>query len=71
MKGLKVDIVPCLSDNYAYLIEDVKSGVTAIVDPSEADPVIQKLNQLDKKLDYILNKVNKIKRKNKILTKEP
>lgn len=55
MKGLKVDIVPCLSDNYAYLIEDVKSGVTAIVDPSEADPVIQKLNQLDKKLDYILN----------------
>ena len=55
MNDLKVDIVPCLSDNYAYLIEDVKSGVTAIVDPSEAEPVVQKLNQLDKKLDFILN----------------
>ena len=33
----EIEIVPCLSDNYAYL---VKSGAfCAVVDPSEAAPV--------------------------------
>ncbi len=31
--------VPCLSDNYAYLV--VESGRAAVVDPSQADPVLR------------------------------
>jgi len=30
--SLTIDIVPCLSDNYAYLIHDAEAGLTAIVD---------------------------------------
>ncbi|MHA7876004.1 hydroxyacylglutathione hydrolase [Roseivivax sp.] len=31
--------VPCLSDNYAYLIHDAESGATAVVDVPEAAPI--------------------------------
>ena len=39
MAALEIDIVPCLRDNYAYLIHDRDAGLTAIVDPSEPEPV--------------------------------
>lgn len=48
---LQVDVIPCLSDNYAYLLR--ADGVTAVVDPSEADPVVRAL--AGGTLDYILN----------------
>ncbi|MEM7435767.1 MAG: hydroxyacylglutathione hydrolase, partial [Myxococcota bacterium] len=35
---MQVIPVPCLRDNYAYLV--VKGGRAAVVDPSEADPVL-------------------------------
>lgn len=35
---MKITPVPCLSDNYAYLV--VQDGRAAVVDPSEADPVL-------------------------------
>jgi hydroxyacylglutathione hydrolase len=44
-----------LSDNYAYLLHDASAGVTAIVDPSEARPVIQALDARKLKLTHILN----------------
>ncbi|WP_138469444.1 hydroxyacylglutathione hydrolase [Poseidonocella sp. HB161398] len=31
--------IPCLSDNYAYLVHDPASGATAVVDVPEAGPV--------------------------------
>lgn len=31
--------VPCLSDNYAFLVHDPDSGRTALVDAPEADPI--------------------------------
>ena len=49
-----VEIIPCLSDNYSYLIHEKKSNTVSIVDPSEfkaCDKVINKY----KKLDFILN----------------
>ena len=49
-----VEIIPCLSDNYSYLIHEKKSNTVSIVDPSEfrtCDEVISKY----KKLDFILN----------------
>lgn len=49
----EVAIVPCLSDNYAYL---VKSGDScAVVDPSEARPVQDALAKRGWKLTHILN----------------
>jgi len=48
-----IEIVPCLSDNYAYL---VKSGENcAVVDPSEAPPVKAALARRGWKLTHILN----------------
>ena len=37
--GLTVHRVPCLADNYAWLLVDAATGTTAVVDPAEAGPV--------------------------------
>lgn len=36
---MRVEIVPCLKDNYAYLLVDETRRTAAIVDPSEEPPV--------------------------------
>ena len=51
---MKIEIIPCLNDNYSYLIIEEKSNTVSIVDPSEyeaCDQIIKKYN----KLDYIIN----------------
>ncbi|MFN3971441.1 MAG: hydroxyacylglutathione hydrolase [Gemmobacter sp.] len=35
--------VPCLADNYAFLLHDLASGATALVDAPEAEPVLAAL----------------------------
>ena len=52
---MKIKIIPCLQDNYSYLIIDEKKNIACVVDPSESDPVIEYLenNQID--LKFILN----------------
>jgi hydroxyacylglutathione hydrolase len=50
-----IDIIPCLNDNYSYLICDEETNNVAIVDPSEFIPCDKVLSQKYKKLDYILN----------------
>lgn len=50
-----IDIIPCLNDNYSYLIHDEHSNVVAIVDPSEFGPCDKVINKKFKKLDFILN----------------
>lgn len=52
--GLTVYRVPCLSDNYSWLLKD-ESGVTAVVDPAEAGPVAAAVDAHGGRLDYILN----------------
>jgi len=47
--------VPCLSDNYGYLIHDPKTGSTAAVDTPEAQPYQTELSQRGWKLTHILN----------------
>jgi hydroxyacylglutathione hydrolase len=37
---MRIQPIPCLSDNYAYLVECEATGETAIVDPSEEGPVV-------------------------------
>jgi hydroxyacylglutathione hydrolase len=53
--GLIVNIIPCLQDNYAYLLFEPDSGWCAVVDPSEAAPVAEAVNALGLKLTHILN----------------
>ncbi|HUO89252.1 MAG TPA: hydroxyacylglutathione hydrolase [Rhizomicrobium sp.] len=55
MAPLQIEIVPCLKDNYAYLVHDREAGLTAVVDPSEPDPVTQALARHGWKLTHILN----------------
>lgn len=47
--------VPCLSDNYAYLLHDVDTGTVGVVDPSEAVPIVDALSRKNRNLNYILN----------------
>ena len=41
-------------DNYAYIIVDKDTGTTAVIDPSEAKPVIAKLEELSLAPKFIL-----------------
>ena len=52
---MKVTSIPCLTDNYAYIINDVNSKIVGVIDPSEAAPVITFLKKNNLKLNYILN----------------
>ena len=52
---MEVKIIPCLSDNYSYLIYEKDKKIACVIDPSEAGPVIEAVNKLDLELKYILN----------------
>jgi hydroxyacylglutathione hydrolase len=52
---MDIEIIPCLNDNYSYLIKDTQTDKVAIIDPSEFGPCDKKINQKYKKLDFILN----------------
>jgi beta-phosphoglucomutase-like phosphatase (HAD superfamily) len=40
---IRVTPIPCLSDNYAWLLEDEASGEVALCDPGEAGPALAAL----------------------------
>lgn len=52
--ALSVRLVPILSDNYAYIIEDADTGEMGVVDPGEDGPVAKALNEMGGRLDWIL-----------------
>ena len=52
---MNIDIIPCLNDNYSYLIHEESSNAVVIIDPSEFTPCDKIISQKYKKLDYILN----------------
>ena len=52
---LDVTLVPCLSDNYAYVLRDPATGECAVVDPSEAGPVLAALAALGARPTMVLN----------------
>jgi hydroxyacylglutathione hydrolase len=41
---LELVTIPCLSDNYAYLVHDDETGATAVIDVPEAAPILQALS---------------------------
>ncbi len=46
--------VPILNDNYAWLLRESSTGATAIVDPADAQPIIEALEKAGGRLDMIL-----------------
>ncbi len=52
---MDIEIIPCLNDNYSFLINDDQTNTVAIIDPSEFNPCDKKIKQKYKKLDFILN----------------
>ena len=52
---LNVDIIPCLQDNYSFVIHDIETNTVAVVDPSEFDPVNNFIKKKFNKIDFILN----------------
>ena len=52
---MKIQIIPCLKDNYSYLIIDEEKNIACVVDPSEAEPIIEYLEKTKIKLRFILN----------------
>lgn len=42
---LQILTVPCLADNYAYIAHDPATGVTAVIDVPEAEPILQALDK--------------------------
>lgn len=52
---LKVERVPCLSDNYAWIIHDASTSSTAVVDPAESGPVLDVLKKNGWNLSHVFN----------------
>jgi hydroxyacylglutathione hydrolase len=52
---MQITPIPCLNDNYAYIIHHGESKIVGVVDPSEAKPIISFLTKRKLKLNYILN----------------
>ena len=52
---MKVEIVKCLKDNYSYIIIDEKYNHACVVDPSEAEPIINFVESKNINLKFVLN----------------
>jgi hydroxyacylglutathione hydrolase len=55
MAQLQVEQIPVLSDNYVYLLHEPRAGVTGVVDPAVAAPVLEALRAHGWKLAWILS----------------
>jgi hydroxyacylglutathione hydrolase len=51
---LQLVTIPCLADNYAYLIHDPETGQTAVIDVPEVGPILAALNAHQWRLTDIL-----------------
>ena len=52
---MKIEIIKCLEDNFSYLLIDELTKSTIVIDPSEAKPIINKIESLNLKLRFIMN----------------
>jgi hydroxyacylglutathione hydrolase len=55
MAKLVIRQLQALKDNYVYLLHESDSGMTGVVDPSEAAPVFKGLEETGWRLTHILN----------------
>jgi len=52
---MEIEIIRCLQDNYSYIIIDKSNLNACVIDPSEAKPIINYVENNNIKLKYILN----------------
>jgi hydroxyacylglutathione hydrolase len=52
---LEINIIPCLQDNYSYIIHDTDTDTVGVLDPSEFDPINDFIKKKFNKIDFILN----------------
>ena len=52
---MKVEIIKCLEDNFSYILINEANRNCCVVDPGEADPIINYLQKNKLNLKYILN----------------
>jgi hydroxyacylglutathione hydrolase len=52
MASLEVELLPILADNYAFLLRDTATGASGVVDPGTAEPVLRRLRELGRGLDW-------------------
>lgn len=55
MANLEIEMFPCLSDNYGFLVHDDEAGVTAAIDTPEVGPILEALEARGWQLTHILN----------------
>ena len=51
---MKIEIIKCLQDNYAYIVIDETSRLSIVVDPSESKPIIDYIEKNKLNLKFIL-----------------
>ena len=54
MARLEIELIPLLSDNYAFLLREPTSGAVAVIDPAVAEPVMERLGGAEARLDLVL-----------------
>lgn len=52
--ALELVTIPCLKDNYAYLLHDAEADATTLIDAPEPGPILAVLRQRGWDLDHIL-----------------
>jgi hydroxyacylglutathione hydrolase len=52
--ALELVTIPCLTDNYAFLVHNAGTGETALIDVPEAPPILAALQARGWRLDHIL-----------------
>ena len=55
MTQLDIAQIPCLNDNYGYLLHDAASGETACIDTPEPGPILAELERRNWQLSHIWN----------------
>ena len=55
MTTLEIEIIAARHDNYIYLLFESATGTSGVVDPADADPVIEVLHTKGLGLQWILN----------------
>ncbi len=51
---IEIELLPVMSDNYVFLLFDPATGTSGVVDPGVAEPVLARLSDLGRGLDWIL-----------------
>ena len=51
-QNIEINLIPCLTDNYAYIIYDNITKSVGVIDPSESKPIISFLEKIKLYIKY-------------------